>query len=172
MNPPKTYAEWLPLLDRFRAGDDAALYALKSGTIEWTNIVAERWTRQVSDTLTTRLQSLSTQLQIGLDRAGGDYCAISNSLLIARRALVPLRELASMSAIPSDVQRHLDTELNRWAGETQESLERHAEGCRNDQGRLLKTMRDHTLTAVTALAPLSLVPAGVTPPAHYCRVIL
>jgi hypothetical protein len=158
------------LLDRFRAGDDTVLDTLNSGTIEWTNVVAERWTRQVSDTLTARLQSLSKQLQTGLDRAGGDCFAISNSLLMARRALAPLRAFAGMSSIPADVQRNLESELNRWAGETQKSLEGAAERVRNDQGRLLKTMRDHSLTAVTEPAPH--VSAAENQPAPYRRVIL
>src|SRR5689334_18421769 len=125
--PPRTYAEWMPLLDRFRAGDDSALEPMQNGSIEWTNVVAERWTRQVAECLTTRLQGLSKQLQTGLDRARGDYFAISNALLLTRRALTPLRAFARISSLPPDVTTHLDSELNRWAAETQNSLERHAE---------------------------------------------
>jgi hypothetical protein len=173
MSPPQTYAEWLPLLDRFRAGDDTVLDAMKAGTIEWTNVVAERWTRQVSDALIARLQAISKQLQTGLDRARGDYLAISNSLLMARRTLLPLSEFVKMPAIPTDIRRHLESELNRWASETQKSLESTAESVRNDQGRLLKTMRDHALTAVTAALappPASQISAGENPRCR--RVIL
>jgi uncharacterized coiled-coil protein SlyX len=143
-------------LDRFRDGDDSVLDSLRGGTIEWTNVVAERWTRQIADCLTARLQSLSKQLQTSLDRARGDYFAISNALLITRRALTPLRGFVIMLALPADVRAHLESELNRWATETQKSLERHAEGVRHDQGRLLKTIRDHSLTAA----------AEPPPPAH------
>jgi len=155
MTAPHTYAEWLPLLDKFRVGDDSVIETLKGGTIEWTNVVAERWTRQVADCLSTRLQALSKQLQTGLDRARGEYFAISNALLMARRALTPLRAFVNLPGIPSDVRSHLESELNRWATETQKSLERHAEGVRHDQGRLLKTMRDHPLTAVPETPSIS-----------------
>jgi hypothetical protein len=153
MTMPCTYAEWLPLLDKFREGDDSVLDALNGGTIEWTNVVAERWTRQVAESMTTRLQALSNQLQKGLDRARGDYFAISNALLMARRALTPLRIFVSIPALPPDVRAYLESELHRWASETQKSLERHAEGVRQDQGRLLKTIRDNSLTAVAAPSP-------------------
>ena len=153
MNGPHTYAEWLPLLDRFRAGEDLVIDSLREGTIEWTSVVAERWTRQVADSLTIRLQGLSKQLQTRLDRARGDYFAISNALLLARRGLTPLRALVSLPALPPDVKNHLASELDRWATETQKSLERHAEGVRHDQGRLLKTIRDHPLNTPVDAPP-------------------
>lgn len=146
---PHTYAEWLPLLDQFRAGEDSVLEGMRSGSIEWTNVVAERWTRHVADSLNTRLQALSKQLQAGLDRSRGDYLAISNALLLARRGLAPLRAFVSLPALPPDVSTYLSSELDRWANDTQKSLEVHAEGIRHDQGRLLKTIRDHPLTSMT-----------------------
>ncbi len=175
MTPPQIYAEWLPLLDRFRAGDDSVLEVLKLGTIEWTNVVAERWTRQIADSLSIRLQALSKQLQTALDRARGDYFAISNALLAARRALSPLRTFVTMSGIPSDIREHLESELNRWTTETQKSLERHAETIRHDQGRLLKTIRDHPLVGAPELPPsLPISPTleANNPPTRGRRVIL
>jgi hypothetical protein len=175
MNPPTAYAAWLPLLDEFRAGDDSVLEAMRGGSIEWTNVVAERWTRQVADSLSTRLLALSKQLQTSLDRARGDYFAISNALLLARRGLTPLRAFVSLPALPPDVRTHLASELDRWATETQKSLERHAEGVRHDQGRLLKTIRDHPLSAVVeapANPPVVQSSGSGNPPARGRRVIL
>jgi hypothetical protein len=175
MSGPRAYAEWLPFLDRFRTGDDTALEAMKSGSIEWTNVVAERWTRHVADSLDSRLQALSKQLQTSLDRARGDYFAISNALLQARRGLAPLRAFVSLPALPNDLQGHLASELTRWATETQKSLERHAEGVRHDQGRLLKTIRDHPLTAsgeTPSTAPASEGSESAAPIGRGRRIIL
>ncbi|MBX3278423.1 MAG: hypothetical protein KF868_10515 [Acidobacteria bacterium] len=173
MTPPCTYAEWLPLLDRFRAGDDEVLEALKLGTIEWTNVVAERWVQQVADSLNARLQMLSKQLQTGLDRARGDSFAISNTMLLVRRGLLPLRIFVCIPSLTPEVRAHLESELNRWTVETQKSLERHAEEFRQDQGRLLKIIRDHSLTIV--VEPLPSTPSSSedsTPPVRGRRVIL
>jgi hypothetical protein len=175
MGAPTTYAQWLPLLDQFRAGDDSVLETLCGGSIEWTNVVAERWTRHVGDSVTTRLQSLSKQLQTSLDRARGDYFAISNALLHARRGLSPLRQFVALPALPPDVKNHLMAELDRWASETQKSLERHAQGVRHDQGGLLKTIRDHPLTAVVEVASYQRASPNSesgNPPVRGRRVIL
>jgi hypothetical protein len=175
MTSPRTYAEWLPLLDRFAEGDDSVVSLLSGGRIEWTNVVAERWTRQVSACLSVRLQALSKQLQSGLDRARGDRFAISNAIIIARRGLVPLRAFVSVPAYPSEVQAYLLSELDRWVSESQKSLEKHAEGIRHDQGLLLKAIRDNPLSAPTeAPAPIPIRETGdaVTSLTRGRRIIL
>lgn len=148
MNGPSTYAEWLALLDRFRAGDESATQVMRSGSIEWTNVVAERWTRQVVDAFDARLRALSEQLQRGLDRARGDHFAIANALVGVRRGVVTLRGFASLPCFPEVVRSHLVSELERWVTETQRSLEKSALRVRSDQGKLLKTIRDNPLTLV------------------------
>jgi len=148
MNGPRTYTEWLLLLDRFRSGDDSTIPLMESGYVEWTNVVAERWTRQVADALSARLLVLSKQLQNGLDRARGDYFAISSALVATRRGLIPLRTFAALPCFPEMVRSHLVSELDRWVTETQRSLEGSAIGVRHDQGWLLKTIRDDPLSLV------------------------
>jgi hypothetical protein len=145
--PPRVYAEWLVLLDRFRDGDDSVLSMMHQGTIEWTNVVAERWTFRVADTLNARLSALSRKLQMGLDRSRGDVFAISRAMIDARRSLAPLRTLASLPCTPEDVRKHLETELERFIRQTQETLERGARDIRSDNGLVLKALRDNPLTA-------------------------
>lgn len=146
--PPRTYAEWVLLLDRFRAGDQedqALLAAMQQGSLDWTNVVAERWTRQLADTLTARLTALSKNLQRGLDQSRGDTFAISQAMLKAKRALAPLSALTSLPCLQEQVRGHLNSELSRWTRETQESLERGARQDRTDSTRFLKLLRDHAL---------------------------
>lgn len=145
--PPRVYAEWLALLDRFRDGDDTVLGAMRQGTIEWTNVVAERWTSRVAETLTARLGALSRKLQTGLDRSRGDVFAISRSMIDARRSLGPLRALASLPCTPEDVRKHLESELERFIKQTQETLEKGAREIRRDKGLVLKAIRDNPLTS-------------------------
>jgi hypothetical protein len=145
MPPPRTYGEWLPILDKFRSGDDACLSEMWDGSIEWTNVVAERWTRQVAACLNDRLTALSKEFQHALDRSNDNF-AIGRAMIFARRRLVILRAFASLPALPVDVRGHLEAQVDGWATQTQQSLERHAGLARHDQGLRLKTIRDHSLT--------------------------
>jgi hypothetical protein len=150
---PREYARWLPLLDRFRGGDDSVLELMRNGSIEWSSIVAERWTRHLSSALEGRLTMVSTQLQVALDRSKGENFAIAGALLNARRSLDRLREFAAVPCVPGNVKNHLNGEIDRWARETQSVLEKNAAKIRTDNGRLLKTFRDNPLTAVATGAP-------------------
>lgn len=146
MRPPATYAEWPPLLDRFRDGDDSVLDALRTGTLEWTNVVAERWTVRFSEALNARLQRVTAQLQRSLDRAQGDPFAVSTAVLAARRALVPLRAATALPWAPDAVRQHFAGEVTRFAECTQSSLESSAK--RNRADGLLKALRDNPLTTI------------------------
>lgn len=148
MKAPATYAEWLALLDRFRQGDDCVLEPMRLGRLEWTSVVAERWTRQIASALSDRIDSLSQLLQKALDRAGDDCFAVANALLAARRGLVPLRALTGLPAAPAEVRAHLAGELDRWVADVQRTLERCATTTgHHDQGRMLKTIRDNSLAS-------------------------
>src|SRR5579863_8989816 len=115
---PRTYSEWMVVLDRFRSGDDAALAEIQSGSIEWTSVVAERWTAQIAATLDERLRALSKSLQTALNRARG-HDGLSNAMLMARRGLAPLQAFSAVPAIPSEVRAYLSSEVSQWAAETQ-----------------------------------------------------
>lgn len=149
---PATYAEWVPLLQRFRDGDDSVLDLLLAGTIEWTNVVAERWTARVAEAFDARLKKVASSLQLALDRSRGDAFSVSQALLGTRRALAPLHTAAAMSCAPESVRKHFAAEVARFAAGTQESLEASAK--RNHADALLKALRDNPLTIVVPI-PLS-----------------
>jgi hypothetical protein len=146
--PPSSYTEWLPLLERFRDGDDRVLAAMQGGTIEWTNIVTERWTMRLAEALNVRLENVSRRLQTALDRSANDPFSVSRALLAARRALSPLRAVAALGCMPEEVRKHFSEEVARFAAQTQESLENSAKRIRGDSGAMLKAIRDNPLTAV------------------------
>lgn len=146
VSAPASYAEWVPLLERFRDGDDSVLELMLAGTLEWTNVVAERWTARVAEAFDTRMKNVTARLQLGLDRSRGDAFAVSQALLDARRRLAPLRAAAAMCCAPETVRQHFAGEVARFAARTQESLEASAK--RNRADGLLKALRDNPLTVV------------------------
>jgi hypothetical protein len=101
---------------------------------------------------------------------------MSNAMLVTRRGLVPLRRFVQLPVLPDDVRGHLVSEVDRWARETQTALETHAATVRHDQGRLLKTIRDHALTVVVSEAvvspPAEAESASTNPPVRGRRMIL
>lgn len=158
MASPRTYAEWVPLIDSFRNGDNNALGEMAGGTLEWTNVVAERWTKHLGDCLNERLHALSRDFQRSLDRAAGDHLAMGNAMLAVRRTLGILRQFCELKAAPAEVRQFLRSNVEAWATQTQQSLERSALLVRHDQGRLLKTIRDHALTVRTPVSAPTVVP--------------
>ena len=169
---PTTYADWLPLIDRFRDGDNSALEQMRRGTIEWTAVVAERFTAQVSSALTARLQALTKQLQRGFEQSQGDTFAISRALISARRSLVPLRDFAAIPGLPANVADYLRGEIARWVQQGQESLEKSAASIRTDGGRLLKVIRDTPLTTIEAQPSAPVEPDVSSQAAPRRRIIL
>lgn len=165
--PPTTYAAWQELLDRFRAGADAVLPALEAGEIEWSPVVAERWTLRISETLEDRLRSLSTQLQRDLDRARGDRHGVESALLRVGRSLDPLARFCRLPCTPSEVRSHLLSELESWVRQTRSSLESQAARSRDDQGLLLRSIRSARLeipgepSGVPGQTTDSELPAGI-----------
>jgi hypothetical protein len=143
--PPTTYAAWQELLDRFRAGADEVLQALEGGRIEWSPVVAERWTRRMSETLGDRLRVLSAQLQRDLERARGDLHGVESALVRTGRGLVPLARFCRLVCAPPEVQSHLLGELESWTRQTRSSLESQASRFRDDQGLLLRAIRSARL---------------------------
>lgn len=144
--PPGTYAEWLPLLDEFASGNDSVIASMRSGSIVWSSVVAERWTVRVDAALNTRLRTLSSKLQKGLDRSAGDLFAVSRALLDARRELKVLHDFGALPCMPRSVQNYLQAQVVRFVSDCQTQLERSASQIRNDSGRLLKVIRDNPLS--------------------------
>jgi len=124
---------------------------LIAGTLDWTNVVAERWTTRVAEAFDARLKAVASRLQLSLDRARGDAFSVSQALLGARRALAPLYAAAAMSCAPENVREHWNGEVARFAARTQESLEASAK--RNRADLLLKALRDNPLTVVVPCLP-------------------
>src|SRR6202022_3522509 len=59
---PQAYEEWIPLFQRFGAGDDSTLAEMRRGTLELTRSGRQRWQSALVDALELRLACLSMQL--------------------------------------------------------------------------------------------------------------
>jgi hypothetical protein len=169
---PAAYADWLPLIEQFRDGDDEVLPAMQNGKLEWTNVVAERWTTRMAEAIRVRLEKVSRQMQTAMDRASGDAFTVSKAMLAARRALSPVCAAAALPCLPDHVRAHFSDEVARFATQTQESLESSAKRIRTDGGAMLKAIRDNPLTTVETPATDPEPPSDSSPPSARGRRVL
>ncbi|HEX2206392.1 MAG TPA: hypothetical protein VHG93_01815 [Longimicrobium sp.] len=135
--PPRQYAEWAAALDRFAGGDDACIDAMERGTLEWTAVVAERFTQRLHDAFSARLRDAQRRLGRQLDAARGDEARLAQALIGARHLLAPLARVTRLAALPEPLRTHLVGELARMASTTQQSLEQSARADRHRGERLL-----------------------------------
>jgi len=133
--PPTTYSAWLPLLDRFAAGDDTVLLDMQRGTIEWSNVVAERILQQLAGALKQRLEVLTAGFQKRLDRSASQV-EMRAALGWAQQQLTPLGVFCLLPALEPRVQTHLSEECKRWVDRTQSSLETSARAGAGDPSTL------------------------------------
>ncbi len=123
---PRYYAEWVPLIERFSAGDDMVLGTLEGAEMEWTPGVAERLARRLHDAFNARIHEAQRRMQRDLNHAQGSSYHLSQCLLAMRRAFQPLVRFAVLPALPETMRTHLRGELERIARAIQADLEQSA----------------------------------------------
>jgi hypothetical protein len=171
--PPRQYADWAAALDRFAAGDDACIDPMERGTLDWTAVVAERFTQRLHDAFFARLQDAQRRLGRQLDAARGDETRLAQALVGARHLLAPLARVARLPALPDNLRTHLTGELTRLAESTQQSLESSARADRRAGERLLAVVRRNPIRVPGAAEPPA--PAAkpsASPPAGGRRPII
>lgn len=164
-SPPRQYAEWAAALDRFAAGDDASIDAMEQGTLEWTAVVAERFTQRLHDAFFSRLQDAQRRLGRHLDSARGDETRLAQALVGARHLLAPLARVARLVALPENVRTHLHGELTRLAENIQQSLEASARADRRAGERLLAVVRRNPIRVPGGPEPSAATHPAETRPA-------
>ena len=121
LDQPGIYADWSPLFDRFAQGDDSALETMETGTIEWTDIVAERWTRLVANCLASRLGDLSKELRNRLVCAR-NQADVDAAVRWTNGRLVPLNRLCRLPCLDGKVREYLDDACSHWVSRTRMAL--------------------------------------------------
>lgn len=89
VSPPKTYSDWVAVLDMLKAksDDEAVLYAMQKGTIEWQSGVAERFSKKLIDVINYRMNAASDRFQKEISHSNGQERVIVQALLALRREL-------------------------------------------------------------------------------------
>ena len=148
INPPRTYAEWVTVLDMLaaRTNDEAVLEAMLNGTIEWQSGVAERFARKLVDTINARMNAATDRFQKEMSRAGGQESVIVRALVSLRKELGFLAKAISIPAIPAEDRVQYRRLVLEQADKIQKSLEDSAKHDRT--GKLASIVRNNRVNAL------------------------
>lgn len=141
--PPKTYSDWVSVLDMLKAGtdDEAVLAAMQQGSIEWQTGVAERFSKKLIDTINLRMNAASDRFQKSMNHSGGQERAIVQAILALRRELCFLSKAINLPAIPEKDRKHYYDLVIDQANNAQKSLEDSAKKDRT--GKLASIVRNN-----------------------------
>lgn len=145
--PPKTYSEWVAILDmlKTKSDDENVLSAMQRGTIEWQSGVAERFSKKLIDVINYRMNAATDKFQKEMTRSNGQERAIVQALLALRKELCFLSKAINLSAIPEkDRQRYYQLVISQ-ANSVQSSLEDSAKKDRS--GKLASIVRNNRVNA-------------------------
>lgn len=145
--PPQTYSEWIKALEALKEkeNDHEVLLAMQQGTIEWQSGVAERFIKQLTNTVNLRLNMASDQFQRSIKNANGQENLLIQALLVLRKELSFLFSIMNLSAIPEQERKVCCGLVQQQADHIQQSLESSAHQDRT--GRMVSIIRNHKVNA-------------------------
>ncbi len=147
ITPPRTYAEWVDVLDMLKSktDDESVLLAMQQGTIEWQSGVAERFAKKLIDVINYRMNIASDKFQKEMGRTYGQERAIVQALLALRKEMSFLSKAINLPAIPeNDRQQYYQLVISQ-ANSMQRSLEDSAKKDRS--GKLASIVRNNKVNA-------------------------
>ena len=145
--PPKTYSDWVAVLDmlKTKSDDESVLAAMQRGTIEWQSGVAERFAKKLIDVINCRMNAATDKFQKEMSRSSGQERAIVQALLALRKELCFLSKAINLPAIPEKDRQHYYQLVISQANSVQSSLEDSAKKDRS--GKLASIVRNNKVNA-------------------------
>ena len=147
MQAPHTYAEWVKVLDLFRARQDdrEVLAAMQEGSLEWQSGVADRFSKRLVDAVNARMNTASDKFQRDMSNARGTEGAIVQALLSLRKEMALLAQAVDIPSLPEEYRRQYVQLVLDQANHMQDSLEDSAKKDRS--GKLSSIVRNHRVNA-------------------------
>lgn len=147
VNPPRTYFEWVEVLDMLKdkTDDEAVLDAMLKGTIEWQSGVAERFAKKLIDVINFRMNGASDKFQKEMSRAHGQERAIVQALIALRKEMCFLSKAINLPVIPEKDRSQYYQLVISHANDMQKALEDSAKKDRT--GKLASIVRNNRVNA-------------------------
>ena len=147
-NPPRSYAEWVELLDMFKnkTDDEAVVAAMQQGTLEWQAGVAERFSQKLVDAFNHRMNMATDKFQKEMQRSQGQERAIVQALLALRKEFRFLLGAMDLPVLPEKDRGHYCKLISDQANNIQKSLEDSAKADRS--GKLSSIVRNNRVNTL------------------------
>lgn len=148
LKPPHTYLEWAELLDMLKnkLNDEAVLFAMQRGTIEWQSGVAERFAQRLIDAINFRMNNAADKFQREIKYAKGQERVIVQALIALRNEVRFLRDAINLNAIPEKYRLQYKQMVIDQANSMQSSLEDSAKHDRS--GKLSSIIRNNKVNLI------------------------
>lgn len=133
------YAQWCQTFDEIQTWeighiDNGTSNKIKEGALDWTSGVAERFTQRLLALINFRLNKLEKFYNDRI-RLCNDQFSLSSLLVLFRKELIFLKELASINALPEDISKRIANEVETFAQNVHDSL---LKGAKQDLSGILK----------------------------------
>lgn len=126
-----------------KGDDEAALKAMKSGTLEWQAGVAERFTQSLAGAVNARMNAASDKFQKDMGRAAGKEGPIVQAIIALRKEMAFLADAMDLPAIPAEDRPKYVRLVREQAEKMQASLDESAKKDRS--GKMSGIARSHRL---------------------------
>lgn len=145
--PPNTYAEWVSVLDILKAktDDEAVLYAMQQGTLEWQSGVAERFSKKLIDVINYRMNAAADKFKNEMSHTNGQESNIVYALISLRKEMCFLSKAINLSVIPEKDRETYHQLVIDQANNMQNSLENTAK--KDPSGKLASIVRNNKVNS-------------------------
>lgn len=134
MASPKTYAEWVIILDKFGKGDDTIFEEMNKGSFALDAGTASRFYKKVDDAYKSRkniwLTKFQRSFQIHNFKTENDLGIV---LREGKSNLIPLLKFVTSKGLPEDLRSTLHKDLEEFVLEIRKSMKENVS--KTDNGR-------------------------------------
>lgn len=154
MGTPKTYSDWVVLLERFGNGDETVLDEMNTGHFVLDAGTAQRFYLRVEDAYKKRkqdwLNKFQKSFQIQNIRTDDDF---ATTLWNGKQGLVPLLKFISAKGFPDDLRNTLLKDLIDFISEIKQSLKNRVPKTGNSSERLLAILNTFKMPEIMQEPP-------------------
>jgi hypothetical protein len=157
LQPPVSYADWVTCFQLLIHGDrdEDLLEVIAKGKVPWTNGIADRFIKKMSDAISERLHLAVDDFSTQLRRANGEENAIIQAILALRRRGQYLLRWVATPVFPEDVRTKFTEEIEKSLSQLQDFLINEVK--RDPSGRLVRAVK-HTPILVSEQPSLQETP--------------